>query len=46
MPYFNSLPALTDEEMASLSAIHTDDAALVEAMWALKEQKQREEENR
>lgn len=46
VPYFNSLPALTDEEMASLSAIHTDDAALVEAMWALKEQKQREEENR
>ncbi|WP_195268122.1 hypothetical protein [Eubacterium sp. 1001713B170207_170306_E7] len=44
VPYFNQLPRLTTEEMDRLSAIHTDEAALVEAMWALKEQKKREEE--
>lgn len=46
VPYFNQLPMLTGEEMDRLSAIHKDDASLVEAMWALKEQKSREGENR
>lgn len=46
VPYFNQLPMLTREEMERLSAIHKDDASLVEAMWALKEQKSREGENR
>lgn len=46
VPYFNQLPMLTGEEMERLSAIHKDDASLVEAMWALKEQKSREGENR
>jgi len=45
VPYFNQLPMLTSEEMERLSAIHKDDASLVEAMWALKEQKKREEES-
>lgn len=45
VPYFNQLPMLTGEEMERLSAIHKDDASLVEAMWALKEQKSREGEN-
>lgn len=45
VPYFNQLPMLTGEEMDRLSAIHKDDASLVEAMWALKEQKSREGEN-
>lgn len=45
VPYFNQLPMLTREEMERLSAIHKDDASLVEAMWALKEQKSREGEN-
>lgn len=45
MPYFNQLPMLTGEEMERLSAIHKDDASLVEAMWALKEQKKQEEES-
>ena len=46
MPYFNQLPMLTSEEMDRLSAIHKDDAALVEAIWAMKEQKKQEEESR
>lgn len=46
VPYFNQLPMLTSEEMEHLSAIHKDDAALVEAIWAMKEQKKQEEESR
>lgn len=45
VPYFNQLPMLTGEEMERLSAIHKDDASLVEAMWTLKEQKKQEEES-